>query len=269
MRTMPAATAAPRAGGGAAGDVLEVPGVTRGRERQVERGAADGELMRRELADQHAATGRQLLRHHAIGGGHIVDQQLGVAGRADARGLVDVLQRIGDALHRPRILPGGEGGVGAAGIVHGAVGGYGDEGVQRAVLRGHPVQRRAGQRLGRGLLGAELAAHRRDGGAHQPAIRCRREDVGRFHGGGAGVPQQLHLVAQLGIGHQHLLAQVRRHGQPRPLHGNVELGGEGFGGVRHTALHAATKSLGRPNRFAHPGFCARRAPVLGWRVEWA
>ena len=163
MRTMRAPIAVPEPDDEPPVTCSRIPRIARRRERQIEARTADGELVRRELAQQHAAGLAQprggdavLLRHH-------VQPQLGMAGRADAGGVVDVLQRIGDAVERPAVAARLQFRIGAAGIFQRAILGDQDEGVQRAVARGDACQRVARQRLGGDGAGAQQAAHLGDG----------------------------------------------------------------------------------------------------------
>ena len=82
---------------------------------------------------------------------------------ADAGGVVDVLQRVGDAVERPTIAPRLQFSIGAARIFQGTILGHQNEGVQRTVARCNSCQRIARQRLRRDFTGAQQAAHFRDG----------------------------------------------------------------------------------------------------------
>ena len=93
-------------------EVVELVGLDLlvGRERgdgngQVEARASDGELERAELAEENAAARLQARRDLAVGGRHVVAKEVRVAGRADARRVIDVLQRVGNAVHRAAVLP--------------------------------------------------------------------------------------------------------------------------------------------------------------------
>src|SRR5262245_66598077 len=109
--------------------MLEVPGVARGREWQVEARAANGEFVRCELAEQHRTGGLELRLDGAILRGHMVDQQFGVAGGADAGRGIDVLEGVGNAVHRPSVDAPFELALGAIGIRQASLPGDEDEGV--------------------------------------------------------------------------------------------------------------------------------------------
>ncbi len=72
---------------------------------------------------------------------HMVDQQLGMAGGADAGGLVDVLQPIRDAVHRALVDAGFELAVGPRGIGERALAGDERKAVQPRIERGDARQR--------------------------------------------------------------------------------------------------------------------------------
>ena len=90
---------------GAAGDVVEIPGVVGGAVVRVRVGASGGELVHVQLAEQHRAgvaepgdDGRVVLRHE-------VGQDLRASGGPDPGGVVQVLQRDRDPVQRPPVLP--------------------------------------------------------------------------------------------------------------------------------------------------------------------
>ena len=59
--------------------------------------------MRCQLTQQHRARRVEPAGNDAVMGRHVIDPQLGMAGRADAGGVVDVLQRMRDAMECPPI----------------------------------------------------------------------------------------------------------------------------------------------------------------------
>ena len=82
--------------------MVGVPRIARRRRRQVERGAAIGEFVRRQFADQHRAGSGEPGGAGRVLGRDIVLQQLRPAGRRDALGIDDVLEADRDAVQRPR-----------------------------------------------------------------------------------------------------------------------------------------------------------------------
>ena len=163
MRTMRAPIAVPEPDDEPPVTCCGIPRIARRRERQIEARAADGELVRRELAQQHAAGLAQPRGGDAVLLRHDVQTQLGMAGRADAGGVVDVLQRIGDAVERSAVAARLQFRIGAACIFQGAILGHQNEGVQCAVACGDACQRIARERLGGDGAGPQQAAHLGDG----------------------------------------------------------------------------------------------------------
>src|SRR4029077_12745609 len=121
------------AAGGTAGEAAQVPRVARRRPGQIERGPAEGELVRRELADDDSAGLTQPLDREGVFLWHIVLHDLGMAGRGDAGGLVDVLEADRDAVQRSAIFAGGDLGFGGTRLMARRVGEHSDEAVQPAV----------------------------------------------------------------------------------------------------------------------------------------
>src|SRR5471032_452283 len=86
--------------------MIGVPRVARRRPRQVERGTAKGELVRRQLA-QHDCSGiGPLLDGMGVAHRDVVLQQLRMGRRPDAGGIVDVLVCDWDAVEGATPLPG-------------------------------------------------------------------------------------------------------------------------------------------------------------------
>ncbi len=210
MRTMRAPIAVPEPDDEPPVICSRIPRIARGRKRQVEAWAADGELVRRELAQQHAAGLAQPRGGDAVLLRHDVQTQLGMAGRADAGRVVDVLQRVGDAVERPAVAPRFQFIVGAASIFQGAILGHQNEGVQCAVARGDAGQRIARKRLGGDGAGPQQAAHFGDGEilrVHHLLSRRQAEHVGWFRLGSVAAVQQCDL------------ARADRHRRRAPRHG--------------------------------------------------
>ena len=86
----------PRARGGAAGEVGEVPGVARGGPGQIERRPGVRHLVGRELAEQHRARVVEPGGRRGVGVGDPVEEDARVRGGEDAPRVVDVLEREGD-----------------------------------------------------------------------------------------------------------------------------------------------------------------------------
>src|SRR4030095_16061425 len=71
----------------AAREMLQVPRIARRGPRQVERGAAVSELVRRELAEEHGARLIKLARRARILAGNVVRADLRMSGRAASPGV--------------------------------------------------------------------------------------------------------------------------------------------------------------------------------------
>ena len=149
MRTMRAPIAVPEPDEEPPVTCCGIPRIARRRKRQIEAWAADGELVRRELAQQYAAGLAQSRGGDTVLLRHDIQTQLRMAGRADAGGVVNVLQRVGDAVERPAIAPRLQFLIGAARIVQGAIFGDQHEGMQRSVARGDAGQSVARKRFRR------------------------------------------------------------------------------------------------------------------------
>ena len=134
--TNPAATAAPAPLDEPPGRRVCVPGVQRRRPWQVPARAAEGEFPGRQLAQQNAAAGLEPDDDLGVGRRHMILAQLRMPGGADAGGLDDVLQRVGDAVQRPAARPGHQFAFGRAGFGERDLLGDEQEAVQFAVMRG-------------------------------------------------------------------------------------------------------------------------------------
>src|SRR2546425_257291 len=82
----------------------------------VKAASSNRELVRSELAEHDGAPRLELGLDHAVLGRDVIDQQLGMTDRADTRRRVDVLQRIGNAVHRPLVDTGFELAIGPLGV---------------------------------------------------------------------------------------------------------------------------------------------------------
>jgi hypothetical protein len=125
--------------------MVAVPGIARRRKRQVEARAAEREFMGGELAEQHAGLGLELGLDDRVGTRHVIRPELGMAGRADAGCVVDVLECVRHALHGPVVDPIGEIRVCRSGIGPGAISGHGNEAVDSGVDRGDARERVLGE----------------------------------------------------------------------------------------------------------------------------
>ena len=96
-----------------AGEAARVPRVARRRPGQIERRAAEREFMGGELADHDRAGIGQTPDRCRILLRHMVDQDLRMAGRRHALGLVDVLEADRDAVQRAAVIAGHDLGLGA------------------------------------------------------------------------------------------------------------------------------------------------------------
>ena len=129
-----------RTGGRAAGDMLR-------RSRDCARAGTAGRSSGPPMANSCVASlpsstppaVGQLRRDDAVRRRHVIDAQLRMAGRADAGGVVDVLQRVGDAVQRPAVVAGLQFVVGAARVGQRARFGH-----QQKRLQGRHRARRCG-----------------------------------------------------------------------------------------------------------------------------
>ena len=165
--------------------MLGVPGIARRRKRQIEARAAEREFMGGELAEQHAALRLELRLDHRVGSRHVIRPQLGMTGRADAGCVVDVLERVRHALHRPVVDSLGEIRICRSGIGPGAIGGHGNEAVESGVDRDDARERVLGEGDRGDRAVAQLAAGLGDGDFeqfrarhdHRPRVTLRIEYV--------------------------------------------------------------------------------------------
>ena len=98
-----------------------------------------------QLAEQHHARLVQAADAGAVALGHVVGEDLGAGGGADAGGLVQVFEREGDAVQRPPGLARGQAALGVLGLGQGPLREEGDEGVEPAVQRLDALQAGAGE----------------------------------------------------------------------------------------------------------------------------
>jgi hypothetical protein len=128
----------------AAGEMVAVPRVARRRPGQVEAGAADRELVGRQLAEQDRAGRFEPLGHGGMAGGGVAGHHLGMGGGGDALDIDDVLQRIGHAVERAAPVAGGDLGLGPARRGERALRHHRDKGVDPAVVALDPPEQRFG-----------------------------------------------------------------------------------------------------------------------------
>jgi hypothetical protein len=93
-----------------------------------------------ELAEQHAAGLGDLRGDLAVGRGNVIHTQFGMAGRADAAGIVNVLECVGNAVKRPAIDVGLQFRVGAARVSQRAIPRQQNEGMEAGIARGDSGQ---------------------------------------------------------------------------------------------------------------------------------
>ncbi len=148
--------------GGSAGHGVEVPGVLHRPVGAVFVGAAHGELVHVQLADDHRAALLQPGHGGAVVGRHEALKDLRGAGGTDPLGAEDVLKRHGNAGQQVGLA-------GGAFLIRGLGGGqgllfaYGDEGVDLLVGGGNALEAGLGQ-LDRGdLAGSQFLLHVMDG----------------------------------------------------------------------------------------------------------
>ena len=123
-----------RAGRRAAGMMVGVPRVARRRPRQVEARPADGEFVRRQLAEHDRAGAAQLRARRPRRRGDVVHQDLRMAGRRQAGDVDDVLDADRHAVQRPAQAA-GDLGLGGLGRRHRRLGVEPDEDVEPRVER--------------------------------------------------------------------------------------------------------------------------------------
>jgi hypothetical protein len=119
--------------------------------------------MRRELADKDHAGGFEPRGRFRVRRRHVIEQEARMRGRAQAGGVVDVLQAIGNAVQRTAPPAAGDLALGAPGSGAGTLGGNLDKGVELRLERRSARQSRFGQRDRRQLAGGDLAAGLRKG----------------------------------------------------------------------------------------------------------
>ena len=170
------------AAGRAAGEVPGVPRVARRRPRQVERGAAMRELVRRELAQQYPAALVQLGNGRGVFQRHRFGADAGLAGGANARGGEDVLQRERNAVQLAAIVAGRDLRLRCPRLLQRALRRDQEVGVQLRIQRARPVQQGPGQVDGRELATLDHGRRLR----HGQRVELRRSGaqvVGHAAGG--------------------------------------------------------------------------------------
>ena len=141
----------PRARGGAAGEVGEVPGVARRGPRQIERRPGMRHLVGGELAEQHRTRIVEPGGRRGVSIGDPVDEDARVRGREDAPRVVDVLEPEGDAVQRAARRARGDLGLGLPGLLPRQIERARDEGARLAVVLLDALDQRLDQIDGRQL----------------------------------------------------------------------------------------------------------------------
>ncbi len=161
-----------RAAGAAAGDIVEMPRVfhraeVRGLARRPHR-----ELVHVGLADEHGTRAREAFDHVRIERRRVVGKHPRTAGRAHARGDEYVLVRDGDAGKRAAGTPGHRR-VGRLGVGQRTLGIDADEGIERRVERGDPVEKTVRELDARQTLRAKCRGELDDGRGDHGERRSR------------------------------------------------------------------------------------------------
>ena len=162
-----------------AGEAIGFPGIAGGRPGQIEGRAAMGEFMGRQFAHQHRARRVQARRGRRVFIRHPVGARLGMSGRADAFGVVDVLQAERNAVHRAAIAPGGDFRLRRFGGRQCVIARHQQKRIQLRVQRLDPPKQRFRQLDRRQILGLDRGGHFGNGhemkigrhGIRSPAIR--------------------------------------------------------------------------------------------------
>ena len=149
-----------RACGGAAREVREVPGVARGRPRQIERRPRVRHLVGGQLPEQHGAGLVELRGRGSVLGGDPVDEDARVRGGQDASRIVDVLEGEGDSVQGSTRPARGDLGLGLLGLAPRQIERARDEGARLAVVLldalDHRLDQLRGRELSRGDQAPEL-----------------------------------------------------------------------------------------------------------------
>src|SRR5262249_6346033 len=135
----------PRTAAGAAGEMIEIPRIARGRPRQVESGTAVRELVRGKLADEYGSGLVKPRDRSGIDGGNVVDADLRMPGSEDAGRVVEVLQAERDAVHWAAVAAARDFRLGGARLAERQLGRHGDEGVDARIERFDATEQRLGQ----------------------------------------------------------------------------------------------------------------------------
>src|ERR1700760_2086066 len=115
--------------------VQDVPRIARRRKRQVKTGAANGELMRRELAHNNGTGLAKLLSDDGVRLGDVVDHDPGVTGGRHPADIDDVLDRDRYSLQRSSAPPPGDLRVSSCRVAYRAILVQADKRVQLGVER--------------------------------------------------------------------------------------------------------------------------------------
>ena len=143
--------------------MVEVPRVASEREAVGRVGAAERELVHRQLAEQHSASLSQTCSGGGVLGGNAVCHDLGACCCLDAFGVVEVLERDRYAVHGAAIIAAQDFGFGLPRLRHCAVVQHGYVAFQRLVESIYAVEEGAGQFNGRKLSALYKDARLADG----------------------------------------------------------------------------------------------------------
>ena len=135
--------------------MVQVPGVAGRFEAGGPVGAAQGELVHGQLAQQHSASGFQPGRGGGVLGGHPIGVNPGACGRAYAGGVIKVFESDGNAVERPLVAASNYLGFGGAGLLQRLVRQKGDKGMEPVVGGFNSVQEGPGELYRRELPAAD------------------------------------------------------------------------------------------------------------------
>src|SRR3984893_14033154 len=135
--------------------MIRVPWVARGRPWEIEAWAADGELMRRELAENDGAGAAQTRHAYRIGRHDVIDQYLGMASRRQARDIDDIFDTDRHTMQRPAQAARGDLSLGSLGSIHCRVAIEADEDVQFRIEPSDALQQRLHKLNRRQLSGGD------------------------------------------------------------------------------------------------------------------
>lgn len=175
------------AAGGAAGVAGEIPGVADGPEVTGDGGAAEGEFVEVELAEEDGASLGEAAGDFGVFGGDTIVEDGAGAGGADAGGVDVVFESDGNAVEGTADTAGGNFGIGRAGSGEGLLAEDGDESVDLGVVsvdageagfseggRGERAVAQAGGGLGDGEAGGvrEGLGLKSEGGCEEGKSKC-------------------------------------------------------------------------------------------------